>query len=44
MSSVLRGGSWFNIPVLQRVSYRFYSYPDVRSYGIGFRLVIGGVL
>ncbi len=36
---VIRGGSWFNSPVILRVSLR-YRYPtDFRFYNLGFRLV-----
>ncbi|MCX7046264.1 MAG: SUMF1/EgtB/PvdO family nonheme iron enzyme [Candidatus Sumerlaeota bacterium] len=35
---VLRGGSWFNTPVLCRSAYRSYNTPDYRLIFIGFRL------
>jgi len=36
---VLRGGSWFNVEYLQRVSFRNKVYPEVISHLIGFRCV-----
>jgi formylglycine-generating enzyme required for sulfatase activity len=36
---VLRGGSWFSIPVNLRVSYRRRLDTGYRDYDIGFRLV-----
>ena len=35
---VIRGGSWYNIPVFLRSSNRDWSHADYRSYNIGFRL------
>ncbi|HMV43018.1 MAG TPA: SUMF1/EgtB/PvdO family nonheme iron enzyme [Leptospiraceae bacterium] len=36
---VLRGGSWYYSVDLMRSSYRIKYSPDLRSYGIGFRLL-----
>ncbi len=36
-SKVLRGGSWNNIPLLVRVSYRIRLGPSIRYYNFGFR-------
>lgn len=36
---VLRGGSWFNVEYLQRVSFRSKGSPTLVSYYIGFRCV-----
>jgi formylglycine-generating enzyme required for sulfatase activity len=38
-SRVYRGGSWYDYPRGVRASYRGFNTPDVRNYGIGFRLV-----
>jgi formylglycine-generating enzyme required for sulfatase activity len=35
-----RGGSWYNVPQRCRVSDRDFSYPDDKSYFLGFRLVL----
>jgi formylglycine-generating enzyme required for sulfatase activity len=35
---VLRGGSWYNIPVGLRVSHRNWDVADYRNYDLGFRL------
>ncbi|MGE0643371.1 MAG: formylglycine-generating enzyme family protein [Nitrospira sp.] len=35
---VLRGGSWYSLPVSLRASERYWGYADDRTYGIGFRL------
>ena len=37
---VLRGGSWSSIAGDCRVSYRYYYFPIIRDYRIGFRLVL----
>ncbi|NET47516.1 MAG: formylglycine-generating enzyme family protein [Merismopedia sp. SIO2A8] len=39
-SRVLRGGSWFGIPGFCRSAYRDSYTPDLRDYGIGFRVVL----
>ena len=36
-SKILRGGSWDDIPLLVRVSDRYWVGPTVRNYFIGFR-------
>ncbi len=36
---VLRGGSWYDLPVSVRWSARFYSPPDGRLNGVGFRVL-----
>ncbi len=41
-SRVLRGGSWYSIPISQRVSYRGNFGQDVRDFSVGFRLVRSG--
>ncbi len=38
---VLRGGSWFSFDSYCRVSYRYRSYPDIRSGSNGFRISQG---
>jgi formylglycine-generating enzyme required for sulfatase activity len=35
---VLRGGSWFNRPVLLRAAVRDFRVPGHRSLNVGFRL------
>lgn len=40
-SHVLRGGSWDRNGLNCRSAYRGYDEPDVRNYGIGFRVVVG---
>ena len=35
---VIRGGCWFIIARFCRVSFRYYSTPDYRSYNLGLRL------
>ena len=35
---VLRGGSWFNLSLFPRASYRDYTLPDIRIYDLGFRV------
>ncbi|MEB3297860.1 MAG: formylglycine-generating enzyme family protein, partial [Candidatus Sericytochromatia bacterium] len=35
---VIRGGSWFSVASSSRAAYRYFSNPDGRSSGIGFRL------
>lgn len=35
---VFRGGSWYDVPVYLRPSYRFRNSADYRNYNIGFRL------
>ena len=35
---VIRGGSWFNLPVEMRASYRSWYFTDVGNDSIGFRL------
>ncbi|MFQ5964337.1 MAG: SUMF1/EgtB/PvdO family nonheme iron enzyme [Candidatus Scalinduaceae bacterium] len=37
---VFRGGTWYYIPKYMRVSYRKGFSPDVRYYGLGFRLAM----
>ena len=37
-SRVLRGGSWNNVPVDLRVSFRIWDYAVNRNNSIGFRL------
>jgi len=37
---VLRGGSWFTIPVICRSAHRNYIRPDNRHYLCGFRVVV----
>lgn len=37
---VLRGGSWYELAPYCRAAYRFYSSPDYRESGIGFRLAL----
>lgn len=44
MSRVLRGGSWGNLPIRQRVFFRYYIGRHYRLNYFGFRLVLGGVL
>jgi formylglycine-generating enzyme required for sulfatase activity len=39
-SRVLRGGSWVNDQDLVRAAYRSYYDPNVRSYNLGFRVVL----
>jgi formylglycine-generating enzyme required for sulfatase activity len=39
---LLRGGSWYNVPVFCRSAYRFNGYLDAFSYDIGFRVVCSG--
>ena len=39
MICVLRGGSWYGLPIFQRVSSRNDNYPDFRDFNFGFRLV-----
>lgn len=39
-SRVLRGGSWFDVPVHCRSADRYYTLRDNRSNGIGFRVVV----
>jgi hypothetical protein len=36
---VLRGGSWYNIPVSVRASVRYYDHPVNRDFNIGFRVL-----
>ena len=36
--NVIRGGCWFIIARFCRVSFRYYSTPDYRSYNLGLRL------
>lgn len=36
---VLRGGSWSDIPVDLRASYRHYDHPDFRNFSFGFRVL-----
>ena len=35
---VLRGGSWFNVPLFTRSAFRVGYTPDNRDFGIGFRI------
>ncbi len=35
---VQRGGSWYDVPLYARVTYRHYDTPDVRGSYTGFRL------
>lgn len=35
---VIRGGSWANLPVYLRVSFRLRYFADTRNFNIGFRL------
>ena len=37
---VLRGGSWLNVARLARSAYREWNSPDVRSTGLGIRIVL----
>lgn len=37
---LVRGGSWGFIPDYCRSADRFWDSPDIRSYDIGFRLVV----
>ena len=39
-SRVMRGGSWFYEPSSCRAAYRTAFRPDIRSYNIGFRVVM----
>ncbi|MFM7440197.1 MAG: formylglycine-generating enzyme family protein [Snowella sp.] len=39
VSTVLRGGSWYNVPGNCRSAYRDYLTPGIRDYNIGFRVV-----
>jgi formylglycine-generating enzyme required for sulfatase activity len=38
---VLRGGSWFDVPEYCRASFRYWYYPILRPYSLGFRLARG---
>ena len=40
-SRVLRGGSFLNVPILLRATYRDDYTPDTRNYVIGFRCARG---
>ena len=37
---VLRGGSWFRIPLYCRSASRYLNSPDIRFYDFGFRVVL----
>src|SRR5262249_33305190 len=37
-SRVLRGGSFFVLPLVVRSAYRFYYRPDLRIYSVGLRV------
>ena len=39
----LRGGSWSNARRLARVSFRYFSDPDLFGYLIGFRVVVAPI-
>jgi sulfatase modifying factor 1 len=40
VQKILRGDSWGNAQVYNRVSCRGFSFPSLRNYGNGFRLVL----
>lgn len=36
---ILRGGSWYGLPVAQRVSRRHFGNPTCKGKDVGFRII-----